>query len=618
MSHDTQSASYTTLQSLMWPEPGISTERDLYVRINGASAISVSKREVQFVPSGIADFGTWFNLFNTEKWKRECGLTDLSLALTGEGTFELSIMLAARERSWENVLTEIITLDPSVDGGLLRINLQHILSEPHIDGVAFFSLKAMCPGKLTDARWESRDTPKRAPKLNLAVTTFKREEAVIRTIKRFATFMETSPVAANMHLTVTDNGRTVADHLDGSDLPDCVSLVPNENLGGAGGFTRGLLETRDRGDTHCLFMDDDAAIHMENLERTWLFLAYATDPRTAVAGAMMTETHRWAIWENGAQFNGRCLPLHMGTDLRKTFEMVDMELEASLPVKWNFYAGWWFFAFPVDTVDHYAFPFFVRGDDVSFSLANDFNTVTLNGVVSIQESFTEKESPLTWYLDLRSHMVHHLTLPKMEIGKWRVLKTAAWFLLRNLPRMHYETIEAINLALEDVTRGPEFFDTNADLAKRRADIKALTVNEAWKPLASGMPLPPHRETYTPFWHRTMMKFTLNGLLVPGFTKLGSKILLHASQRGHMGVFWGASEITNLNTDRDKFYTVKHSKIKGWKGIARFIKASIAFLSEYDSLKSRYRKAYNEYTGETYWRKKLNMSQKMPMQREAAE
>lgn len=618
MSHGTQSATYTTLQRLMWPEAGISTEQDLYVRTNGASAISVSKREVQFVASGLANFGTWFNVFNTEKWKRECDLSDLSLALTGEGTFELSITLAARERSWETVLTEIITLDPSENSGALRIDLQHILQAPHVDGLVFFALKSLGVGKLTSAEWQTRDLPKRTPKLNLAVTTFKREQEVIRTMRRFETYIASCPIAEHLHLTVTDNGQTVSDALDISTLPNFISVFPNENLGGAGGFTRGLLETRDRGDTHCLFMDDDAAIHMESLERTWIFLAYATNPRTAVAGAMISEAHRWAIWENGALFNRRCLPQHMGTDLRKIDQMTEMELEAALPVPWNFYAGWWYFAFPVEFADHLAFPFFVRGDDVSFSLANDFNILTLNGVVSFQEGFTEKESPLTWYLDLRSHMVHHLSLSELEIGKWSVLRIAAWFLLRNLPRMHYETIEAINLAVEDVTRGPQFFDDNADLAKRRADIKALTQEEAWKPVTGETRLPAHRETHTPFWHRTLLKLTLNGHLVPFFGKIGSEILLHSSQRGQMGTFWGASEITNLNSDRTKYYTVRHSKTKSWKSIIRFIKAGLAFAKAYDGLLKDYRTSYAEYTGETYWRQKLGNAIKEQATREAAE
>lgn len=612
------SAPYFTLQSLMWPEAGICTERELYVHTDGPAALSISKREVQFIASGTADFGTWFNLFNAEKWKRECGLSDLALELRGEGTFELTITLAARDRSWESVLTEIVSFDDVSCDEPLRFDLQHILSEPYADGLVFFALKAMSAGKLNDARWVSRDQAKRCPSLNLAVTTFRREDAVARTMERFESFMANSAIKDHLHLTVTDNGQTLADHLDLNALPSFISVVPNANLGGAGGFTRGLLETRDRGDSHCLFMDDDASIHMESIERTWTFLAYANDPNTAVSGAMISEARRWAIWENGALFFERCRPLFMNTDLRDPNAMTEMEQAATPPVSRNFYAGWWYFAFPVDAAEHLAFPFFVRGDDVSFSLANGFNTVTLNGVVSFQESFTEKESPLTWYLDLRSHMAHHLSLPDLDVGKWRVLKIAVWFLLRNLPRMHYESIAAINLAMEDVISGPDYFDKNADVAARRADIKALTNEEAWLPLTPEVALPPHREAPTPAWHRTLMKLTLNGHLLPGFKKLGKKILLTGPQRGYIGVIWGASEITYLNTERTKYYTVRHSKAEARKALRQFAKNAREFLSKYDELVQSYRGAYGTMTSEPYWREKLGMNHAASEQKEAAE
>ena len=116
-------------------------------------------------------------------------------------------------------------------------------------------------------------------------------------------------------------------------IPEGVIVQPNENLGGAGGFTRGFLEAEARGATHCLFMDDDAATHMESLERSWVFLSYARDSRkTALAGAMINASHRWAIWENGARFFGHCSPQHMGVDLREIAnEIAQMEWEVAGP-----------------------------------------------------------------------------------------------------------------------------------------------------------------------------------------------------------------------------------------------------------------------------------------------
>lgn len=610
MADQGRAADNRVLQSLMWPELGICTEHELYMRSEGAAAVSVEDRVIRFATGARVSFDTWFNLFHLERWRQDCDLNSLELVLEGQGQFELSLCLAPRSRSWDRVVSRYVEFPET---GLLRLDLSHLLQAPFGEGVLFFELCALSGGQLRGASWQTADAPRRQPHLALAVTTFRRETEVARTVQRFADFRTQSWMKDQVQMIVTDNGQSVV-----LDLPEGVSLVPNENLGGAGGFTRGLLEARARGASHCLFMDDDASIHMESLERSWMFLAYARDPRTAVAGAMISEQHRWAIWENGALFHSRCRPLHMGTDLREIEQVVEMELQACRPAPETFYGGWWYFAFPLEHVDHLAFPFFVRGDDVSFSLANDFKMATLNGVVSFQESFTEKESPQTWYLDLRSHMAHHLSLPMLELGRWGVLKIALWFLLRNLPRMHYNTLEAINLAVEDVMRGPQFFDQHADMAQRRADLKALTRQEAWQPLETEAALAPVREAPPSRSVRLAMKLTLNGLLLPGFARLGRKITLRAGHRGHIGYVWGASEITFLNAARDKFYRVRHSKGQALRQIWRFLKNAWAFVQGYEDLLRAYRSEYDQFTSIGYWEKKLDLKGDAMSNKKAAE
>lgn len=589
---------FHTLQSLIWPEPGICTETDLYLRKDGAVAVSSSARRIRFAAAGMASFSTWFNLFNTEKWVRECGLEDLSLHLEGAGEFELSLLLVVRGKSLERVISDIVTFPAE---GTLRLDLSHLLQAPYDLGVLFFELRALGDGALHDASWQTQQAPRRSPDLVLAVTTFKREAEVARTVARFSAFAAQSWMRDHLHMVVVDNGQSVETAPN-----DHVSIVPNLNLGGAGGFTRGALEARRRGASHCLFMDDDASIHMDSLERTYQFLSYAQDSRTAVAGAMISEQARWAIWENGALFHGGCRPLYMGTDLRQVDEVVEMEIEASRPVPPTFYGGWWYFAFPLEQAEHLAFPFFVRGDDVSFSLANDFNIVTLNGVVSFQEGFTEKESPQTWYLDLRSHMAHHLSLPALDVGRFGVLKIALWFMLRNLPRMHYDTLAAINLAVEDVMQGPEFFDGNADMAQRRADLKAMTGAEAWQDLDSLHGLPATRKEPPSWVVRLVMKLTLNGLLIPFYSHLGRKITLRAKHRGHIGYVWGAAQITVLNSDETKAYTVRHDKWRAVQLCGRFLRNGLRFLQNYETLAGQYRDGYDRLTSETYWRDKLEL------------
>ncbi|WP_415918906.1 hypothetical protein [Tateyamaria sp. SN6-1] len=590
-------SAHSSLQEWMLPEPDLSTERDLYVRLSPGAALSVSARRIDFIPGGRADFGTYCNAFNTGKWFKYCGLERLFLQLRGAGRFELVVWRVQPERSWERVVNEVINLGTDSEfevtppGGFSH------------RGVMFFELTALEDGHLTDAIWQTDAAPRRTPELMLSVTTFRREAAVSRTAARFAAFAAQSPIAEHLHLTIVDNGQTADIAADPH-----ITVLPNANLGGAGGFARGLLAAQERDATHCLFMDDDASVHMEAISRTWRFLAYATDPATAVAGAVANAQHRWQLWENGALFDRICRPLHKGTDLRDTGQTFEMEFESTATAPDNFYGGWWYFAFPVTVVEHMPFPFFVRGDDVSFSLVHDFKTVTLPGVLSFQdEDFSVKETPLTVYLDLRSHLAHHLALPKMDIGRKGIALIILRFYLRSLISAHYDTLEAVALALEDVRAGPDYFSENADMTTRRQQIGALTDAERWRETDD------HQEAATRNWlsphrwlDRVLMKCTVNGHLLPGFSLIGNRIKLPASERGAVRPIWGAATITYQSADGARSYTVRHSKKRAARVTGSILRKAWAMWREHDAIVDRWRTGYRDQTQPEAWHTKLEI------------
>ncbi|WP_438956832.1 glycosyl transferase [Cognatiyoonia sp.] len=451
--------------------------------------------------------------------------------------------------------------------------------------------------------WATHDAPKRRPDLTLSVTTFKREESVLRAAKRFSDFRETSDLKQYLQMQIVDNGQSIPpdQQLEG------VDVLHSPNLGGAGGFTRGFLEARDRGASHVLFMDDDASIQMETLERTWNFLAYACDDATAISGAMSTDQFPWALWEYGARFFKNCLPLHGGVDLRKWKNVVDIECSVAGAMPPHLYGGWWFFAFPVAQVDHLAFPFFVRGDDVSFSLVNCFEIVRLNGVVSYQESFIEKESPLTWYLDLRSHMAHHLSIKEMEIGPLALATIALKFFLKNIAKMHYSSVSAVNLAVEDVLQGPDFFAENIDMSERRAAIKAITREEAWIERDEKNTLGAIQTQPKPTVFRLLMKLTLNGHLIPGFKVFGAKQSVVGDNRGALGIYWGVSKMTVFSADKKKMYQVRHSKGRAFEEGVRLARNLFQLVCRYSDLKKEYQDKYPILTGEPFWREQFDQS-----------
>jgi hypothetical protein len=584
------------LQPLTWADPALCSEQDMFVHVHGPAAVSQKAQSMYFAQGAHVQFNTYFNLFNIGKWYTHCGLETAGLQLAGTGTVELTVFLAFPEKSWVRLVNEVVHLTPRA---AQRFDFDVTPHTPD-QGVLFFELRGLSDGTLDWAAWDTRQAPRRTPDLALSVTTFRREDAVGETVRRFRKFAATSRVGDHLHMIVVDNGRSA-----GIENDTHVTAIDNENLGGAGGFARGLVAARDRGASHCLFMDDDAATPMDAIERTWMFLAYARDPGTSVAGAMISTRHAWALWENGATFDGACRPLFGGTDLRDPAAVFAMEYASTPRNPHNFYGGWWYFAFPVNEVKHMPFPFFVRGDDVSFSLAHDFNIVTLPGVVSFQESFTEKDSPLTWYLDLRSHLAHHLSLPSMDTGRRATARIPVWFAARALIPHHYETMAAVNLAIEDVMRGPEFFAQNADMSIRRKQIGSMRKIENWE----AMPEPPgEKRRFNPEnrWHRMLMKITLNGHLLPFFGYYGNRITLPSDMRWNVRTVWGAAQITYHNAVSGKGYTVTHSKRRAFQEAMRTQRLVRQLSRDYDSLKDRWQKAYPELTGMGFWNDALKL------------
>lgn len=581
------------IQSAIWPQAGVTTEVDAHFAMHGPAGLSLTNGGADFAPGGRLSSGTYYNVFNLGKWRRSAGEIPLELQLKGQGRFLLSIQLASRNRSKHQLVSEIVTLN-----GLFRYELD-LQNETRADAVLFFELTALDHGRLEDFAWATTVAPRTFPELVLSVTTFRRELDVANTAARFRRFLAGSELRERIRMTIVDNGGSVT-----VDDGDGISVIQNENLGGAGGFTRGLLDARETGATHCLFMDDDASIQMEAVSRTWWFLAYAQDPKTAVAGAMINAAHRWQMWENGATFDLGCRPRYAGLDLRDRERVFDMEYDTTAPAPVDLYGGWWFFAFPISEVEHLPFPFFVRGDDVSFSLVNNFNIVTLPGVASVQESFTDKASPLTWYLDFRSHLVHHLSLPAKERSWMELQQMVRSFYLRNVLRFHYDSLSAVNLALEDVLRGPRFFDEHADMAQRRADLKAMTVSEGWRPVSE---LPEVRLGRLPRPLRAVLLLTLNGHLLPVGAGFGSKLTLSSPYREDPRKTYGAREITFLNADQTSAYVVRRNHQRFWRETTRLLRNTFRLRRQYGRMLREWRSGYDAMTADGYWTTKLRLT-----------
>ena len=367
---------------------------------------------------------------------------------------------------------------------------------------------------------------------------------------------------------------------------------------------RGLIHIQDSGEfTHGLFMDDDASNEIEAIRRTISLLEYAIDEKTAVSGAMLFEQYPAIQHENGAWFNGICCPRNSGFDMSELGNIVENEKLVQVD-----YGGWWFFAFPLKYVRHYTFPFFVRGDDIYFSLKNHFDIATLNGICSWQEDFAIKDGPLTSYLDTRGHLVHNLlgTFSGSRRGKsLRMIRN--WF-RRYALTYHYESANAVLDAVEDVMEGPDFWLENIDMRKRRPEILSCVKNEKLQDVSTDWNLEFRQVKKSPK-KQLSRRLTLNGHLLPKMFFKKYNVALPKGFGGRINESFRCNKIFCVDSLSQKGYVVEHDKRAFFSTLRRYYKIRYRWWRNYDRLKVAYQARERELTSRDFWLKQFETHNK---------
>ena len=553
-----------TLQNIVMPDLNVCTEESLYFRSNSHSHYDYHTHQIQLFAGGEVKFNTYFNQFSVAKWSRFTTVDNMSLFLKydGEGT---------------------LTLDRAKFGHSHKVIAQHtiqaasegtaIIPLPNLDtlegGLVSFKLYTNTSLLLKSAKFVTSHRTKNEVVLGISITSFKRDEYVLPAIKRLdRDLLNKDEFKDRIRLTVVDNGNTLAD----KEIPASCLLIQNENFGGSGGFARGLYHYDKENDdvTHCLFMDDDASCESEAIKRTLALLSFARDDDLAVAGAMLLEQRVYMQHENGARFDKRCIPLKHNLDLRNP-----MTLMANDTIEPIGYGAWWFFAFPVKQVKNYPFPYFVRGDDILFSMANDFNIITLNGIASWQESFAWKSSPMTLYFDMRSHISHYLLTDKLDRSVWSLLAMYWYFLMKNNASYQYATAEAVCKGLEDALSTTRFWQDNMDMIDKRAELESLTSNE--KLQTTNTPtIPPRELPPESLLKKSIRYLSMNGHLLPTlFFRAKETIAKHEAPFVRKSYL--AKEVIIYHYENGTGFTLKHNKARFFKNIFKAIKLSFQLL-----------------------------------------
>lgn len=136
-----------------------------------------------------------------------------------------------------------------------------------------------------------------AGKNRAVICTYKREDYVQRNLRHLRETVLAQPqaeIARHLEVFVVDNGQTLRrDEVESLGI----RLFPNKNLGGSGGFARGIIEALRRREefSHVLLMDDDILLESNVLVKTIRFLQIVRSEHQDLAIAAVC--CGWMIWQ---------------------------------------------------------------------------------------------------------------------------------------------------------------------------------------------------------------------------------------------------------------------------------------------------------------------------------
>ena len=447
------------LQELLFPNMETCPAFEMYFRTNEGQkhAYADTRLGAIRVPRWCAlELDTCFNGFSVGKWRKYTRLDNLRLRLELSGEFRVQLV------HWQKLkgecLREVLTEQTcsAKERETFEIAFPAALPERGIVAASLYAVGE--GGAFYGGAYVTDIDESRLNDIDIAldICTFRREACLARNIDMLKRDILENPeceLRDHLEVFISDNGRT----LDGALAGERVHVFPNRNVGGAGGFTRGMIEIIDwpRDFTHVLLMDDDVLINPDALLRTYRLLRLLKSEYAGktIAGALMRLDERHVQYENGCAWDGEYIPVPLKEqlDMRRIENVLFNEQEETAT-----YNGWWYSCVPMAQVnnDNLPLPVFVHRDDIEYGMRCGSDILSLNGICIWHETFDNKYASSMEYYEVRNDLIlNALRLPKLPA--WAVARTYLRRSVGNIIRYRYKNCALMRRGLDDFMAGPD-------------------------------------------------------------------------------------------------------------------------------------------------------------------
>jgi galactofuranosylgalactofuranosylrhamnosyl-N-acetylglucosaminyl-diphospho-decaprenol beta-1,5/1,6-galactofuranosyltransferase len=439
---------------------------------------NVLDRRQLLVPAGTrASFATYFNAFPASYWRRWTVVEEVELRVVVRGASTVAVY-----RSTATGNSERVTSSNSESGEERELAFRLPLNRFADGGWYWFDVVAgREEARVVRAEWAAVAVEGDASRLaeapgtvSLGITTFNRPTYLLDMLRQLSTAPDVLEVVDEV-LVVDQGTSKVLDQPAAEEVVPAlggkVRVIDQANVGGSGGFARGMFETMQAGRSrYVLLIDDDVALEPECIARAAAFADLCRQPTIVGATRLNmwppTRLHsfgevvrRWRFrW--GAADN--------------VFEDHDFATSGLRSTPWMHrridvdYNGWWMCLIPVDVVKSIglSLPLFIKWDDAEYGLRATragFPVVSLPGMAIWHMPWTEKDDTLDWqaYFHLRNMLVAALLHSPFPRGG-AIVREAMRHTAKHLVAMQYSAAHLRLKAIEDVLAGPEGLHASLD------------------------------------------------------------------------------------------------------------------------------------------------------------
>ncbi len=407
------------------------------------------------------DLCTYFNSFSVKKWKQYTTIKNVIIKADIIGIFDIEIYginkdseVLLKKINDANILDIVISLE-DLEFYIIALKITSKQDNSKIENITYYG---------DFETWESK-------KIGVVICTFQREEYVQRTINKLASFSHEGNDW--LSIVVVDNGRSLEET-----NRDNLKIIHNPNFGGSGGFTRGIIENLENNiNDYVLLMDDDIDIDTTALERTYSLLSSLKDEykESFLSGAMLNIDKPCMQYENTAYWNKiKLYGLGKNYNLSKKESLIDnIDIKDYI----NHYAAWWYCCIPICRIKEIGLPlpFFIKGDDIEYSIRNNRKVVFMNGVAVWHEPFAKKIAPWINYFSDRNMLILNFYADNCNAVTFFI--SAFGRLIKRGICNNFNSINVLYYAISDVYSGFEKI-TEIGADKKLADIRKSVNNKS--------------------------------------------------------------------------------------------------------------------------------------------